>query len=202
MKTILLAAGLSTRMGCQKLLLPFQGRTVLSAVLEQLLQSSLTPVIMVTSEDISRKITLLPPEVIPVINPAPERGQSESMRLGLEQLEEGDDFCLMLGDLPFATSLAMVQTHREFLGLPANYSALVPVRGEKYGHPSFFSFIWRDRFLAVQGDVGGRHMIKKYQGEVCTCCGDDSFFRDLDTQEDYKNLSAYGVSENYAIVDL
>lgn len=46
-------------------------------------------------------------------------------------------------------------------------------------------------------------MIKKYQGEVCTCCwADDSFFRDLDTQEDYKNLSAYGVSENYAIVDL
>ena len=155
MKTILLAAGLSTRMGCQKLLLPFQGGTVLSVVLEQLLQSSLTPVIMVTSGDIFRKITLLPPEVIPVINPAPERGQSESMRLGLEQLEEGNDFCLMLGDLPFVTSSAMVQTHREFLGLPANYSALVPVRGEKYGHPSFFFLYMEGSFSCRSRRCGG-----------------------------------------------
>lgn len=142
MKINLLAAGLSTRMGCQSSCFLFKEEPF-SAVLEQLLQSSLTPVIMVTSEDISRKITLLPPEVIPVINPAPERGQSESMRLGLEQLEEGNDFCLMLGDLPFVTSSAMVQTHREFLGLP---QIILLFRLEvKIRAPLFFFLIWRDR---------------------------------------------------------
>lgn len=202
MKTILLAAGLSTRMGCQKLLLPFQGGTVLSTILEKLLESALTPVILVASENTSRGITLLPPDVILVINSVPERGQSESMRLGLEQLEEGDHFCLMLGDLPFVTSQLLVQMRQKFSALLPPYSALVPVRDEKYGHPSFFSYTWRDRFLAARGDAGGRHIIKQHKGEVCTCCGDDSFFRDLDTPEDYKNLSSYGVSENYAIVDL
>lgn len=193
MKTILLAAGLSKRMGCQKLLLPFQGGTILSAVIEQLLQSSLTPVILVTSEVILQRIEFLSPDVIPVINATPELGQSGSMRLGLEQLEEEDAFCLMLGDLPFVTFRALIKTYQEFIKLPQNYSALVPVRGGEYGHPSFFSPIWRERFLTVQGDVGGRYVIKKYKEEVLICEGDDAFFCDMDTPEDYKNLSTYDV---------
>ena len=193
MKTILLAAGLSKRMGCQKLLLPFQEGTILSAVIEQLLQSFLTPIILVTSEAILQRIAFFSSDVIPVINATPELGQSGSMRLGLEQLEEGDDFCLMLGDLPFVTFRALIKAYQEFIHLPQKYSALVPVRDGNYGHPSFFSSTWKERFLTVRGDVGGRDVIKKYKEEVLICGGDDSFFCDLDTPEDYKNLSTYGV---------
>lgn len=194
MRTILLAAGLSTRMGRQKLLLPFCGGSVLSTVIDRLLSASLAPVLLVTSRATLQGVTLVA-DIAPVINDAPERGQSSSLLLGLERLEEGEDFCLMLGDLPLITAEALAESRAEFLSLPPCYSALVPISEGRYGHPSFFASVWRERFLAAHGDAGGRRIIQQHEGEVRFFAGEDSFFHDLDTPRDYENLSACGAPE-------
>ena len=50
MTALLLAAGLSRRMGTQKLLLPFGERTVLEAVIGNLRAAGLIPILCVLSE--------------------------------------------------------------------------------------------------------------------------------------------------------
>ena len=52
MKAILLAAGLSKRMGVQKLLLPFGESTVVETVLENMLEADFSEIIAVFSQEV------------------------------------------------------------------------------------------------------------------------------------------------------
>ena len=101
MIALLPAAGLSRRMGTQKLLLPFGAGTVLEAVIGNLRAAGLTPILCVLSEATLRELPPLGEDVTVLINPDPERGYASSLAIGLDALPDGEEepFCLMLGDL-------------------------------------------------------------------------------------------------------
>ena len=100
MKAILLAAGLSKRMGVQKLLLPFGDSTVIETVLENMRGAGFSEIIAVFSSEVHDVLGDLGDGIRAAVNPAPERGQSSSLSIALEMLPDGEDFCIMLGDLP------------------------------------------------------------------------------------------------------
>ena len=104
MIALLPAAGLSRRMGTQKLLLPFGAGTVLEAVIGNLRAAGLTPILCVLSEATLQGLRPLAEDVTVLINPAPERGYASSLAIALDALPDGEEepFCLMLGDLPLA----------------------------------------------------------------------------------------------------
>ncbi len=185
----MLAAGLSRRMGAQKLLLPLaDGRTILETVLERMAAAGCDEVVAVVSDPVLRGLPRLADRARIVRNPCPEEGQSGSLRLGLGAIPAGEAFCLMLGDLPCVAAAQVEAYLRRFEERAPGLSALVPRRDGVFGHPSFFSGVWRGRMLDASGDVGGRAVILRYADEVLWTDGEDGFFRDVDTPDDYAGL--------------
>ena len=140
MNVLLLAAGLSRRMGTQKLLLPFgpgKNGTVLEAVIRNLRAAGLAPILCVLSEATRRGLPPQGEDVTVRINPAPERGYASSLAIGLDALAEWGEnpFCLMLGDLPTARPDDMARLRLAFGRRGEGYTALAPCRGGRFGHP-------------------------------------------------------------------
>lgn len=195
MIALLPAAGLSRRMGTQKLLLPFGAGTVLETVIGNLRAAGLTPILCVLSETTLQGLRPLAEDVTVLINPAPERGYASSLAIALDALgrtepaalREGP-FCLMLGDLPTARAHDMARLRAAFERRPAGYTALAPYREGRFGHPIFMEGLWRDRLRSASGDRGGRDAMARFMPEVLTVEGEDGFFEDLDTPEDYRRV--------------
>lgn len=186
MRTILLAAGLSTRMGVQKLLLPYGESTIVETVLENLRLSGLTPVYAVFSAEVAEKISK-PPNWLKIgVNPAPERGQSSSLAIGLDMLPAGEDFCIMLGDLPRAKPRDISGLYEKFNNRSEGCTVLAPFRDGAFGHPMFYSAVWRERFASAAGDAGGKEILKRYWREIMTVPAEDGHFKDIDTPADYE----------------
>ena len=81
--TIILAAGLSRRMGRDKLLLEYEGKTFLQRVIDLVSGLPVFERIVVTSEAGIGSINV-PPGFNVYINPQPEDGLSRSIRIGVE----------------------------------------------------------------------------------------------------------------------
>lgn len=189
MKAVVLAAGFSRRMRTQKLLLPFGRGTVLSTVVYNVMEAMFEEVVLVVSKETRGIFTHLSPHPTEVVNEAPERGQASSLKLGVAAVGE-DDFCVMLADLPLVSSKEILRHRALFDARDAGYTALVPRREGRPGHPSFFDARWRTRFCEAEGDVGGRAILAAYEGEILYTEGEDSFFVDVDTPEEYGQITA------------
>ena len=118
----------------------------------------------------------------------PEQGQSSSLAIALESIPDGEDFCIMLGDLPLVKAEAAESLCRKFLQMPENKSVLAPSRDGIFGHPIFYRSVWRDRFRLASGDVGGKKILMKYECEIMRTKVSDEHFKDIDTPEEYRNL--------------
>ncbi len=188
MQAIVLGAGLSRRMGEQKLLLPFGKSTILETVLDNLLLSGIMPVILVLSAYVADRLPHLGElsDLKIIINSRPEDGQASSLKLGLETLLP-EPFCLMCADLP------MVKPH-EISEMKALFqdrkgcTGAVPYRDGRFGHPVFMEYLWVKRLMSVEGDRGGRDVLMKHKDELLLSAAHDSFFYDVDTPEEYEKL--------------
>lgn len=191
MKAILLAAGLSTRMGRQKLLLPFGGSTVLEVVLDNLNKAGVGNILAVISKEVAEKLDIpfKYANVRTEINYEPERGQSSSLAIGLSMLPKGEDFCIMLGDLPAAAACSIASLASQFKNLPSGKSALTPSRDAVFGHPMFYKALWKDRFSRAEGDTGGKEILAAYENEIVRVPAPDGHFSDMDILEEYERLA-------------
>ncbi len=188
MNAILLAAGLSRRMGVQKLLLPFAGSTVIETVIKNMYEGGLSPIIAVFSREVADKVQERPEWLRIGINNTPERGQSSSLAIALDMLPDDEDFCIMLGDLPFVDQKEIKTLRECFSSIPTDKTVFTPCRNGVFGHPMFYRAIWKNRFKTAQGDAGGRNILMDYKDEIITSEAPDCHFRDIDTPDDYKNL--------------
>ena len=84
---VLLAAGLSRRLGRPKALVSVNGRTLVEWAHERLLAANCTPVVVVNTDIESESKALLPNAHI-VVNPQPDLGRTGSLQLGLRTLVE------------------------------------------------------------------------------------------------------------------
>ncbi len=188
MRAILLAAGLSKRMGIQKLLLPFGKSTVIETVLGNMQGAGFKEIIAVFSHEVMDAVGELGENVRAKVNPAPERGQSSSLAIALEMLPDGEDFCIMLGDLPLVGKDEMADLIKCFSEIPAGKTVFTPCRNGVFGHPMFYRAIWKNRFRGAAGDLGGRNILMDYKDEITAAEAPDCHFRDIDTPDDYKKL--------------
>ena len=99
---VVLAAGLSRRMGVQKLLLPFAGKTVIAHIVDQILASNIDDIYVVVGHESERvRRELSERNVTIVSNPDYESGMLSSVRCGLAALpEECRAVLVALGDQP------------------------------------------------------------------------------------------------------
>ncbi len=186
MDAILLGAGLSKRMGRQKLLLPFCGKTVIETVIASLRGAGIKNIYAVLSREVAQALPKPPEWLKTRVNESPERGQSSSLALGLAMLGEGRDFCIMLGDLPLVPPDAIAALELRFRSMPPAKTLLAPCREGAFGHPMFFRALWRARFHAAERDEGGRNIVARYESEIERIEAPDCHFRDMDVPDEYE----------------
>jgi molybdenum cofactor cytidylyltransferase len=187
---LVLAAGQSSRMGTNKLLLEADGKPLICHVVDHALALDLAEVIVVLghqADEIRQALGNRPVRFVTAKDYA--RGMSASLKAGLAALapETAASFVL-LGDMP-AISPALLRRLLAAYNPVEGRSIVLPVHDGKRGNP----VLWDRRYFAemqtLAGDVGARHLIGEHMAEVAEIEADDgAIFRDIDTPQAYADL--------------
>ena len=199
---IVLAAGRSTRMGQPKLLLPFEGGSIIRAVVKNVLRSKADEVVVVLGSEaprVRREVELAASDADArayrlkiVENPRFEEGQSTSLTTGLSSVGGGCEGVLVLmGDQPFVDSDiidALIERFRAS-GAPV----VIPEYDEGHATPVLFASELFPELMAVTGDKGGREVVAKYLDRALMVRVQSPLAaRDVDTWEDYQEICSEG----------
>jgi molybdenum cofactor cytidylyltransferase len=196
---IVLAAGLSRRMGQAKLLMPVGGRAIIRYVVESVLAGGVDSVWVVTGPDVEPiEAALAGFEVQIVVNPAPEEGQAGSVRTGIAALPPSVDAVLIaLGDQPsLAPSIipALLAARRASPKL-----IVAPRYRDGQGNPVLFKREIFPELLRLTGDLGARPIIQKEPARVEWVDLDLPMPPDVDTPDDYERIRANLRAGNHAV---
>lgn len=163
---LILAAGESRRMGRDKALLTYRGRTFLETIISNLRAAGIEKVTVVLghhAEAIERAVDLTSVRV--VINREYQRGQTSSLQLGLATAatDSPEAVALCLVDHPAVSPEVIAKLRVSFA------SALPPVliptyKGER-GHPVLISRTLFPELLALLPAEPANTVIRKYRNE-------------------------------------
>lgn len=185
---ILLAAGLSRRMGRQdKLLLEYKGKPLLWHAVQLLASLPCREKILVTSPQRLESIAL-PCGVKAVINHTPQDGQSKSLRLGLEAAT-GDRYLFLNADQPRLRLSALAPMFE--LAAQHTEKIIYPVVDGNPCTPVLFPARFRAALFSQTNDTGGR-AVRAANPEACLTFDAENpqNFMDVDSLEDYRVLCA------------
>jgi molybdenum cofactor cytidylyltransferase len=179
---ILLAAGLSTRFGRQKLLQPFRGELLVRKTARCFLDAGLQPVVAVVSNDPAFGDALAGLPVTIVENPHPEDGISSSIAIGLRALPETTSAALIgVADQPYLTVGAVEELVQAFV--PGRI--VVPRFGDHRGNPPVFDRRFFGDLMQLQGDRGGQVVVNAHPGAVVEVSLAEAIGDDVDRPEDW-----------------
>jgi len=184
---ILLAAGKSERMGENKLLLPFGGRTVIQRTLDSLLASRAGEVIVVLGNK-AREInaSIGNRRALSILNPNFAKGMSTSLVMGLGMVNQQARFIIVaLGDQPLITTKVYNQLIETALN--SEKGIILPVCKGERGNPIIISIKYRAELLAQTGDIGGRELLKAHPEDVLEVPVDcEGVVININTKEEYE----------------
>ena len=179
---VVLAAGRSSRMGSNKLLLPFNGETVLETTLDALKHVS---TVVVTGHNPNELEALLSKHRVKVAhNPRYEEGMATSFQAGLKAVDADAAF-LVLGDqvgLTRGLLSAMVQVMAE----DEDAHIVSPRYGEARGHPVLFRRSLFGEILSLGPDESLRDVVARHEDGHRYVEGDVWTVIDMDTPEEYE----------------
>jgi molybdenum cofactor cytidylyltransferase len=165
---LVLAAGRSSRMGgANKLLEKIGGRPLARIVTEQALASRARPVIVVTGHQRERVEAALAGLPVQFVHNADfADGLGSSLRAGIAALpQQADGVIVCLGDMP-QVDAAMIDRLVGALDPDKGVLIAVPAIDGKRGNPVVWSRRFFSELMAVEGDVGARHLIGRYSEAV------------------------------------
>jgi len=184
---VVLAAGLSTRMGRAKLILPIGGKTVLERVLDTYRGARVDDIVVVigaSAEQIRSSVRFDEERV--VFNPEYRKGMSGSLKLGIEALgSETEAAIIALGDQPFLSSKTVDRLVDEYLATKA--PIVVPVYRGQRGNPVLFDSSLFSQIREIEGDKGAKSVVLKNEARVReVAVEDEGVLLDIDTPSDYE----------------
>ncbi|OCC00459.1 4-diphosphocytidyl-2C-methyl-D-erythritol kinase [Labrys sp. WJW] len=183
---IVLAAGRSTRMeGANKLLEDYAGKPLVHHAVEAALASKASSVTVVTGHQQAEvRAALAGLAVSFVHNPNFAEGLSTSVRAGIAALPaESDAALIALGDMPLVDAALL---DRLISAFEPDKGALIvlPVTERQRGNPVIWARRFFDELQAIEGDAGGRQILKANSDavvEIPVSSSATSF--DVDTKE-------------------
>jgi len=187
---IVLAAGMSSRMGEPKALLPLGGEPMLARVLSTVRRSRAgeTVVVLGFGADRVRKGVDLDTTTT-VINPDFARGMSSSIRAALcAARPDAGGFLIVLGDQPFVSSAtldALIERHEA-----SGAKILVPTVQGVRGNPVLVDRSLSGEMERIVGDIGCRAMFGRHGDDLVEVPVDDpGILVDIDTPEEYRRAA-------------
>jgi molybdenum cofactor cytidylyltransferase len=183
---IILAAGRSTRMGGpNKLLAELGGKPLVRTVTEQALASKAQSVIVVTghqAEQVEKALHGL--KVKFVRNPDFAEGLASSVKAGVAAVaDSADGAVICLGDMPLISS-NLIDRLIEAFAPDRGHLIAVPVSDNRRGNPVLWSRRFFNELMALDGDIGARHLIARHSEAVAEVPVEGfGAFLDIDTPQ-------------------
>ncbi|HWZ43399.1 MAG TPA: NTP transferase domain-containing protein [Candidatus Saccharimonadales bacterium] len=193
---IILAAGMSKRMGAPKQLLRLAGATLLEHALNNVRQSRAQEIILVLGHEAEAIRQQMPLDNVKVIvNPNYQEGMGVSLRMGLSAIApESRGAMIVLADQPLvrpATLDILIERHREL-----NPQIVIPVYRGFRGNPVLLDRSVFPELSALTGETGCRAIFGDHTESILMAEVDDvGILLDVDSQYDLKKLSAGGPAE-------
>jgi molybdenum cofactor cytidylyltransferase len=187
---VVLAAGCSTRMGTQKLVLPVGGVPMVQRVVEAAMRSRAVETVVVRGADAGAVAQALGPHLSrSVVNPDYAAGMSTSLRAGIAAVRpDCDAAVILLGDQPLVTPGIIDQVIGRFE--EGGVSLVRATADGKPTHPVVIGARHFPEIFTLDGDVGAREIIARHYSDVGVLeLSHNHLAMDADTPEDYQTLS-------------
>lgn len=187
---LVLAAGLSSRMGEFKPLLPLRGRTLIENTVDSVFEgeaASVTVVVGYRGEELSALLRARYGERVRIVwNPDyASTDMLRSVQIGCQVLPPCDGFFLLPGDMPVVGR----ETFRRLAAAwqKASPGVIFPTLDGYRKHPPLIDFRLAPELLAYDGEGGLRELWRRHEEWIRTVPVDDEgVWVDLDTQTDYQ----------------
>ncbi|MEA4993298.1 MAG: nucleotidyltransferase family protein [Oscillibacter sp.] len=187
---LILAAGLSSRMGEFKPLMPLRGKTLIENTIDSVFSGGAQSVVVVTGYRAAEVETVLrwcyQSRVLSVRNPDyASTDMLRSIQIGCRAMPGCDAFFLLPGDMPVVRRA----TFRKLLkAKPADEPSVVfPTLGGYRKHPPLVDAGLIPDILSFHGSGGLRQLWRQHEDLIFTVPVDDiGVWVDLDTQQDYQ----------------
>lgn len=178
---LLLAAGESRRYGGDKLLDVIEGQPMYRYSLERMAAFPVCQRVVVTRfAQIGEEAEKLGMAV--VNNDRPEEGIARSLRLGMQALlkQQPDlrGILCMVCDQPWLKT----KTIESIFISAAGVTSRIVCAGnkERLGNPVWFGQYYFDELMHLEGDVGGKQVVRKHSERMIVCPASDEEMRDID----------------------
>ena len=186
---VVLAAGRSSRMGRNKMLLPFRGGTIIGGVVDAVLGSMADRTVVVVGHEGELVARELAGRAVDILrNTAAGSEMLESVRVALRSLpRECTGVMVLPGDHPRMSSAILDRLLRAFALHPL--SIVVPVASGRRGHPIVFPASLSREILERHDGAGLRGLLDEHAAEVLEVeMQGDEVLSDMDDEEDYRRV--------------
>jgi molybdenum cofactor cytidylyltransferase len=177
---VVLAAGLSTRFGGDKLLYPYAGKPLAAHIADTLAGMPLDWRIAIVPVAPSPRRELFAERGFELVsNPDPREGMGSSLALGAQRATQLGAAALLvcLADMPNITTAHLTQ----LIAASRNSDAVATVVDDSRGPPAVFSARLFPSLAAISGDHGAKHLL----ANALLIAAPPELARDFDTPTDF-----------------
>lgn len=192
---VILAAGFSSRLGRNKLLLPLGEKRVLEWAVDSALSSRASQVVVVLGHEEEKLKRLLRARPVTFAsNPCYREGQAGSLLAGVRALDERAEAALFcLGDQPLAGAALMNLLMDAYAEARGRCLLVAPLFQGMRRNPVLISLELRQELLELRGDLGARHIIEKIKDQeperfLTVPWEEPEAFLDIDKEKDYRRV--------------
>lgn len=184
---LILAAGESKRMNSPKMLLPFDGKTIIETVINKVLASAVDKTVVVLGSDREKVIEVIKDYPVTICqNEKFRTGMLSSVKCGIQSLPAGYEAILVfLGDQPMISAEVTDAVIREYRRTMK--PIVMPVCKKKRGHPLLIRSDIICEIEKLDAEEGLHLLARKFPDDVSEVETDDiTVLKDIDTPEDYQ----------------
>ncbi len=186
---IVMASGASKRFGENKLLYSFKGKKLYRYLIDELVKLKNYRIIVVTSyKEIKKEVE---GKIIVALNNESEKGITSSIHLGIKMARQIQDsanniYVFFTADQPFLKAQLIEDFIEQFKKSPYGLGCFAS--GKILGNPGIFRQKYVEELLKLQGDRGGKSIIKQNKEDGFFYQVEKEVLIDIDTKEILKQL--------------
>jgi molybdenum cofactor cytidylyltransferase len=182
---IILAAGMSTRMGVLKQLLPLGGKAAVQVVVERV-ASRLDKVLVVLGHRAGEVACVLTEQSVEcVVNPEYRLGMASSVKCGIQAAGQATAYLICLGDQP-GIDLKVIDAVVAAAGRTGR-GIVIPTYQGRRGHPILIDHSYAEEILVLPQDRGLNQVTRGHPGDTLEIpLAHKEVLEDMDTPEDYQ----------------
>ncbi len=188
---VILSAGLSSRMGKFKPLLPVGDRTVIEKTVSAFISAGITDINAVTGnrrDELQAAMKHLPVKWLP--NPGFEAGMFSSVQTGVRGIRGCDAFFITPVDIPLIRPWTIKMLMNKISGgvFPSGSTVLMPLFRGTDAHPPLISASLIDGILSYDGHMGLGGFFAENASVLRIPTGDEGTDMDCDYLKDYERI--------------